>query len=172
MLYTAAWFLHSYVEGRDGDFRKFLRKWFACCHGEWREERWCHPPCLLSVFMESAWEKREEKKQRAHYSNSKFPLKTSHIPFVLLEISLNPSRLTSPCSLWKMSVFSKESLIKGGSYWSSTAVHSSPRRSQSRPRCDQTRLPTDLAVLASAAVVHLLMSLRLHLSPPRKIHYI
>lgn len=59
-----------------------------------------------------------------HNSNLKFVLKTSHIPFVLLEISLNPSRLTSPCSLSKMSAYSKESLIKGASYWNSTAVDS------------------------------------------------
>lgn len=88
---------------------------------------WCHFPCLcVCVFMSqcSCWHLFKEKKHTAHYSNKKFPLKTSHIPFVLLEISLNPSRLTSPCSLSKMSLYSKESLIKGASYWNSTAVDS------------------------------------------------
>lgn len=68
---------------------------------------------------------KRKKNSTAHYLNQKFALETSPIPFVLLEISLNPSRLTSSCSLSKMSLYSKESLIKGASYWNSTAVDSS-----------------------------------------------
>lgn len=117
-------------------------------------------PCVyVYVCVWVSWHllKEKEKTLTAHYSNKKFPLKTSHIPFVLLEISLNPSRLMSPHSLSTTSLWS---LIKRDD-WAGAAVD--------RPRCDQNNTPGGAVHARSPCHA---ASANVSLALPPTLHYV